>query len=279
MGLVTPTGQEPPAHTPISDTDVVKPPSYESQAALFRTTFASVSLHSTDKIRFLQFSPDEIDKLRATITYFWSRGIQSEGNYGVSYEFKLRGVPWYGSGTGPDAVPSQILMREIFSRLYSMGWIMTASMDISRKGYDKDTLVFRKQSVPPPAAVWTAISLKKSDKMRFLGAPPDLLAAVSEMLRSTRCLQSEMRKAKTDNYHEFTLNGGPWYADGTRTMATRQLILRLVQTLEMQGWSVYACIDQNSGPRNSSDASLSETDVWYCVKSLDWTPGSIILHR
>ncbi len=273
-------GQEPPAAAAASSAkDAAQPPAYGSPAAPFRTTFASVSLHTTDRIRFLQFSPEEIAKIRATIQYFWPRGIQTERPYSVSYEFKLRGTPWYGSGTGPDAVPAQILMREVFSRLYSMGWIMTASTDISRKGYDKDTLVFRKQPVPPPAATWIAVSFKQSDKMRFLGAPPDLIAAMSQMLKSMRRLQSEAVKTTADNYHEFKLLGNPWYASGEDTMATRQLILKLVETLEMQGWSLYACIDQNSGPHNSNNSSTSETDVWYCVKSADWTPGSIILHR
>jgi hypothetical protein len=261
------------------DMAAAQPPSYDAQNAAFRTTFASVSLHMTDRIRFTQFPPDDIAKIRATIQYFWPRGIQAERRYSVSYEFKLRGVPWYGSGTGPDAVPSQILMREIFSRLYSLGWIMTASTDISRKGHDNDTLIFRKQPVPPPAASWAAISFKQGDKLRFLGAPPDLISSMSQLFRSTRMLQSESAKTTAANYHEFKLNGTPWYASGEDTMATRLLILKMVETMEMNGWSLYASIDQNTGPPSNSNSSSSETDVWYCVKSADWTPGSIILHR
>ena len=188
-------------------------------------------------------------------------------------------MPWIGSGTGPDAVPAQILMREIFSRLYSLGWIMTASTDISRKGYDKDTLIFRKQLVPPPAATWAAISFKQGDKLRFLGAPQDLISSMSQLFRSTGMLQSENAKTTAANYHEFKLIGTPWYASGQDTMATRLLILQMVETMEANGWSLYASIDQNSGASNSSNSSYSETDVWYCVKSADWTPGSIILHR
>lgn len=251
------------------------PPAYSAPA--FRTTFGSVSLHMSDRIRFVQFPKEDLEVIRATIRRCWPRGIQDERPYSASYEFKLRGGPWSGSGTGPDAVPALILMREVLASLYSMGWIMTASTDISRKKLDKDTLIFRKQPVPPPAATWTAISFKMGDKLRFLGAPQELLAAFSTLLKSMKLLQSESMKDARQNYHEFKLFGYPWRASGEETMTTRVLILKLVELLEQHGWSLYASIDQNSGP--SGDSNYSETDSWYCVKSTDWTPGSIIFHR
>lgn len=243
----------------------------------FQTSFASLSLHMSDRIRLVQFPPDDIAAVRAVLRSAWREGLQAERPYSVSYEFKLRGRPWSGSGTGSYAVPAILLMRDVFACLYARGWIMTASTDISRKELDKDTLIFRRQGAAPPPASWMALSFKQGDKIRLLGAPPDLLDAMAAMFTGMRLLQARTVKDAARGQHEFKLSGYPWAASGEATMHARLLILRMVEVLERHGWSLYASIDQNSGP--SGDSHYSETDCWYCVKSSDWTPGSIILHR
>ncbi|KXN69557.1 hypothetical protein CONCODRAFT_7968 [Conidiobolus coronatus NRRL 28638] len=132
------------------------PPAYNS--SFFRTAFGLVSLHMSDRIRFVQFSEEDINVIRTTIQRFWAKGIQEERSYSVSYEFKLYGYPWS--------------------------------------------------------------------------------------------------------------------ATGEETMKTRMLILKLVELLELHGWSLYASIDQNSGP--AGDSTYSEVDSWYCVKSTSWNPRSIV---
>ncbi|KAJ2968741.1 hypothetical protein NQ176_g9032 [Zarea fungicola] len=279
------TKSQPPSS---ASTTKAPPPTYNAAVASssvansavqpFRTTFGSLSLHMSDRLRFVQFDKEDLLAVRAVIIRVWRDGIQAERNYSVSYEFKLRGNPWSGSGTGTYAVPALILMREIFACLYSRGWIMTASTDISRKKFDKDTLIFRRQGGgPPPPASWMAISFKNGDKIRMLGAPDDLLDSMARMLTSMRLLQSRSAKDAAKGQYEFKVHGYPWSASGEETMQTRLLILKMVEVLEMHGWSLYASIDQNNGP--SGDSSYSETDSWYCVKSSDWTPGSIIFHR
>lgn len=274
------------AQQPAQEKSNGAPPAYSSSSASasasasaspFKTTFASVSLHMSDRIRFVQFPKEDLAVIRNTIQTHWYKGIQAERPYGPSYEFKLRGIPWSGSGTGSDAVPAIILMREVFASLYAMGWIMTSSTDISRKKFDKDTLIFRKQPVPPPAANWIAISFKTGDKLRFLGAPQELLGAFSSLLTSAKLLQSQAIKDTKRNQYDFKLYGYPWAATGEETMRTRVLILKLVELLEAHGWSLYASIDQNSGP--TGDSNYSEVDCWYCVKAADWRPGSAIIHR
>lgn len=252
------------------------PPSYSSAPPAFRTTFGSLSLHEMDKLRLIQFSSADISMVRETIKRVWSSGIQAERTYSVSHEFKLRGTPWTTYDRGTNAVQSMILMREIFASLYSAGWILTASTDISRKISDKDTLLFRKQPVPPPTATWVTISFKSDDKLRFLGAPPELLNAFASTFSSNRVLRSHAAKDSAANYYQFNLMGYPWRAHGEDTMRARLLILQMVELLETHGWSLYASIDQKS---STSDSSYGETDVWYCIKSADWVPGSIVLHH
>lgn len=119
------------------------------------------------------------------------------------------------------------------------------------------------------------VTFKQGDKIRLLGAPPDLVDAMAAMLAGMCLLQA--RTAKAPQQHELKLHGYPRSASGEATMHARLLILRMVEVLERHGWSLYASIDQKNGP--GGDGSYSETDCWYCVKSSDWTPGSIILHR
>lgn len=271
-GLAPPTNAPPAYDASASD------PSAVPSAVPFTTTFASLSLHMSDRLRLVQFPRDDIDAVRAILQRVWAAGIQAERPYSASHEFKLRGSPWTGSGTGPYAVPALYLVRDVFACLYARGWIMTASTDVSRKKFDKDTLIFRRQNGgPPPPASWMAVSFKQGDKLRLLGAPADLVSALARLFAGMRMLQNQSVKDAARDHHEFKLHGYPWAASGEETMHTRVLLLKMVEVLEMHGWSLYASIDQNNGP--AGDSNYSETDSWYCVKSSDWTPGSIIIHR
>ena len=226
----------------------------------------------SSRLRFLQFPPSDIEAIRTIIHRSWRKGIQAEGPYAKSHEIKLYGNPWYGQSS--DAIPARILMREIFAHLYSSGWILHASTDISKKGRDKDTLVFRKQQHPPPASEWIAISFNQYDRLRLIGADQQLRGSVEALLKGMGKLQDKFWKDQVLNAWEFKIYGNPWYASGEETMSTRLLVLRLLETLERQGWSLYASIDQNQGSEN-----VSETDSWFCVREKGWTPGSSVFHR
>jgi hypothetical protein len=220
----------------------------------------------------IQFPPEDVSAIRGIIQQSWGKGIQNERIYGSSYEFKLYGNPWHGQSS--DAIPSRIVMREIFAHLFSQGWILHLNTDVSKSKFDKDSLIFRKQQSPPPASEWIAISFNQADRLRFIGAPQALLADVQMMLKEMRLLQAEDWKDSRLGAWEYKLNGYPWHATGEETMTTRMLLLRLLETLESRGWSVYASIDQNTASENRS-----ETDSWYIVRDKSWVEGSVIFHR
>ena len=239
----------------------------------FQTSFASLSLHMTDKIRLLQFPSADIISIREIIQTKWPLGIQDERMYAKSHEFKLRGNPWNAHGS--DGIPARILMRSLLAHLYGKGWILTASTDVSRKQSDKDTLMFRKQVEPPLAkSMWMAISFSHSDRLRLMGAGDDLIMALRGMLKVMGLLQDESWKDRARDAYEFKLYGSPWWPTGESTMATRLLLLKMVEMLEKFGWSLYASVDQNNG-----HTEFSETDSWYCVKDRDWVPGMPVVHR
>ncbi|KAK6581833.1 hypothetical protein PZA11_005530 [Diplocarpon coronariae] len=242
---------------------------------LFRTTFASLSLHRSDRIRLLSFPQSEIDGVRFAISSSYQKGLQNEQKYGLSHEFKLYGNPWYGQGS--DAISARVVMRQILGYLFSVGWVLHASTDVSKKQMDKDTLFFRKQQQPPPPSEWIAISFNKSDRLRLIGADGQLIAAFKDMLSSMRLLQTDLGwKDRSMGAWEFKINGYPWWATGEETMSTRMLLMKMLECLEGLGWSLYASLDQNTG---SGDSNASETDTWYCVREKGWLPGNAVFHR
>lgn len=166
-------------------------------------------------------------------------------------------------------------MRGIFAYLFSIGWILHASTDISKKEFDKDTLIFRKQQTPPPESEWISISFNQRDRLRLIGANTELIASFRELLKSMRLLQEEFWKDKYNNAWEFKINGYPWYAMGEETVKTRLLVLRMVETLETHGWSLYSSLDQSNGHGENT----SEADSWFCVRDKQWVPGMAVFHR
>ncbi len=245
-------------------------PSY----APFRTSFASLSLHASDRIRLLQFPQSDIAQIRNVLQRSWAQGIQAEQIYATSYEFKLRGNPWYGQGS--ESVAARVLVRELLAYLFSMGWILHATTDTSKKQTDKDTLSFRKQQSAPPPSEWIAISFNYSDRLRLIGAPKNLIDEMRLLLQNTKLLQADNGwKDKVLGAWEFKLNGYPWKAAGEETMSTKLLLLRMLEILERHGWSLYASVDQNT----ATGEHTSETDSWYCVRDRSWVEGAAVFHR
>lgn len=155
------------------ETYYAAPPSYGTSAAIhpslaprFHTRFASLSLHMTDRLRFLRFPPEVFQACYQAVALSWKRGIQASRPYGISHELKLYGNPW--SGQSEQNVAARRLMCALLERLHTLGWVMTLSTDISKKSTDKDALLFRYQNPPPAACEWASIGFSKWDRIRFI---------------------------------------------------------------------------------------------------------------
>jgi hypothetical protein len=231
----------------------------------FRTSFACMSLHGVDRVRFLQFPQEIIFGLRSVIQTSWYLGIQALQQYSLSHEFKLNGSPWRGQGS--DAIPARIVMGSILAYLYSVGWILQASTNVTKMEYDKDAFIFRKQETPPPETDWIAISFNQSNRLRLIGANSQLISAFRTMLKVTKLLAGEGWKDKSRKTWEFKIQGAPWIAaSGEEKMVVKLLLLKLVETLEKHGWSLYASVDQNAASMGPS----GKTDTWFCTRKKGW---------
>ncbi|TKA70579.1 hypothetical protein B0A49_04389 [Cryomyces minteri] len=246
----------------------VAPPSYiaEANTSPSCTTFASVSLHMSDRLRLLRFPPTHIQAITRTIQSSWGQGIQIESNYYGAHEFKLHGRPWDGKGSQADG--ARVLMCRLLESLFNLGWILSAATDVSKKQYDKDTLLLRLVQPAPPPCDWIGIAFSHADRLRVVFADGQLLQALRAVL-GRRVQESRRISGLT---HEFKLHGYPWRANGGETMAVRVMLLELLDCLEVQGFSLYASIDQKTGPASSNDNG-SEADTWYLCRAKNWTAG------
>lgn len=133
------------------------PPSYIStkgndtaeQAPAFRTTFACVSMHMRDRLRFLGFSQTELTQIQEIVRQGWARGIQDTRNYDVSYEIKLHGHPWGGSWSAAERVEPRRVVCRLLEGLMGLGWVLKASVDISKKEFDKGMFLYLSVGVGP----------------------------------------------------------------------------------------------------------------------------------
>ena len=222
--------------------------SYQSPPP-FQTRFASMSMHASDDLRFLHFPPQVIDQCRTAILRVWKGGIQREGMYGNSQEFKLSGYPW--SAMGSDAMDARRLIATLLGTLHSLGWILTLNTDVSKNVNDKDTLLFRYQSPAPTPCDWCSISFSRSDKIRLIDAGPEVCHALPAKL-GPEWVSKQSQYAP--GIQEIKLHGYPWSTSGKETMRVRELLLTMLETLEEEGWTVYASIDQStSGGQNTSE--------------------------
>ena len=129
-----------------------------------------ISLNKHDTLRLIGV-PDNLNfAIRDTIQTSWLRGIQGESRYFGSWEFKLRGNPWWASGE--EAVDSRYLILKLIETLQAYGWSIIASIASSRKLSDKSALLFR-QSQPRQMPVF-CLSLNDTDKLRLINAPEDI---------------------------------------------------------------------------------------------------------
>ena len=268
-------------------------PAYESSSIHqapppFQTHFASMSMHAADDLRFLSFPTPVIDACRATTQALWSGGIQREGIYANSYEFKLTGYPW--SSMGSSAMQARRLMAGLLGTLHGMGWVLTLNTDVSKSTADKDTLLFRHQSPSPAPCDWCSISFSRADRMRLIDVSPEVCQTLSARL-------GKEWVSKVSEYapgiQEIKFHGYPWSASGKETMRVRGLFLVMLATLEEEGWTVYASVDQSmtGGSDNTGETDTVSIFVssiqdsgwltllqWHCCRLKGWVRGAPVYH-
>ncbi|KAB5570565.1 hypothetical protein GE09DRAFT_711958 [Coniochaeta sp. 2T2.1] len=137
---------------------LLPPPSQASTS-----TFASISLNWTDRLRLLQFPPSVVHSIADQLRASWPPGIQAEQALAPHcYEYKLRGTP-FGSIGSKEAVGSRRLVRDVLAWLYVRGWTLETPVSHSRYPRSKDSLVFRQRRVVESAG-WKGKEKQQDEK-------------------------------------------------------------------------------------------------------------------
>jgi hypothetical protein len=233
--------------------------SASSSAAVGRVPqLLCLSLHECDKLRVMNLSPGSIAALRAVVQASWKYGVQSEGLYGISYQFKLRGRPWDGDGEQANA--ARRLMAGVFGFLLQEGWVLRVASDLSKWTWDKDTFYFKQEPRANPDVRVCAMSFNMTDTVRVISGPPEVAHTVRACIQRFwyRGLQ---RECLYYGEPEFKMHGNPWTAQGTETMQTRMFVGQLIEALDHAGWQVYASIDISTG-KGGNDSHYDDLDSW-----------------
>ncbi|KAJ4269775.1 hypothetical protein NW762_001443 [Fusarium torreyae] len=247
------------------------PPSFQETMAadppVFKTQFACVTFNMSDRIRLINFPQEDVSAVKEVIQVRWQPGLVQARPYGQSTEIWVRGNPWSYKSDGND--DARRLMLAMLERLFDMGWVMQGAMDITRKSESKDSLIFRKQDPIPPPCDWICVSFDSSDKLKIVDSPPkDLTDAILQTFGG-----DVRRREVAPNRLKIHLAGLPWRPSGTDTIKTRIILLRLIETLERCGFTIYATI----GSKGEDEEGAA--DILICQRQKDWVPGAPIWHR
>lgn len=119
--------------TCVASSPSMAPPSYDGFQPISK--FAMISFHMTDRVRFLQFPEEDLDKFRDLIASSWKPGIQHCKPYNLSTEIKLKTNPWMvKEGGDPKALK---LAQNLLSQAYDIGWLMEQEVTFCKKTYQK----------------------------------------------------------------------------------------------------------------------------------------------
>ncbi|KAK9765590.1 hypothetical protein K7432_005951 [Basidiobolus ranarum] len=233
--------------------EFVAPPSYESSLDL-PSSICCISLNESDKIRLIGAPEHLRASFREMLKRSWRKGIQVESDYCEQPEFKLLGNPWFGHGD--DAVPCRTLLIEILRYMENQGWRYIVASDVSKKQSDKATLLFEYTGIVCTPTIFS-LSFNRTDRLRVIGASPDIPGTVREAIRSYWVIQNEKF------YHgswEFKLAGNPWFADGDDAIRARMLLMKILGALRRIGYKLHASIEVCVGD------SGYELDSWFLRK-------------
>jgi len=143
--------------------------------------FACVALSDIDKIRLLDFSADDQQKIRDALFNGYMPGFESEyqRDEGVCYQIRLNGCPWTSEATWN--IHARAAMISVLHTAGNLGWRLVASADVSSKYHRQDNGPDYPEDVhswyfvywpsgqandePPPPSYWSLPSAPPDDNI------------------------------------------------------------------------------------------------------------------
>ncbi|BGP42780.1 hypothetical protein JCM10449v2_006792 [Rhodotorula kratochvilovae] len=236
--------------------------SYASPSQPLAPSYAALHLARSDRVRLIGFPDAVVQPVQMAIQNVWAPGVQKMGPYDASsYEFKLKGNPWYGQGI--EAVPSRRLMCHLLAALSAQGWHLAAAVDLSKKGWDKDTLLFR--SGPAMQRYVFSVSFNEGDKIRIIDPPSEEVRMAFVAAVSSWPAGIQQEKLKEPGCTQLKLRGYPWWtSDGAQVNHARLLACRILGALDEKGWELVGAVDLSVGGGEGGQ----DLDSWFFSNKL-----------
>ena len=228
-----------------------------------------MSLNRNDRLRLIGAPPYIVTAAEDVIGQHW--GVQSckQLDNGDGFEFKLYGTPWWADGE--TAVKSRHLIACLIAKYKSLGWEVSATVDVSRKLNDKTVFVFRQ--CPPETQNFAVLSFHETDKMRFLSDLDDsfsLTDGIDRILDASDVTKSISYYWKAK---QWKIRGDPFSGHMNCGVDQRLMIHHLTKILKYfhkLGWRLVASADVSAKYHSSDNNSFPlDTHTWFFLYDPD----------
>ncbi|XP_078342440.1 uncharacterized protein LOC144628243 [Oculina patagonica] len=219
-------------------------------------------------------APMELQQMfKDVIEKSWPKGIQKWNYKNDVLKIKLKGYPWYADGE--ETVHARVILHTLVNELLIRQWKLYGNSNLRSSA---NTLFFEHDpNIAPglqPIPEHFTIGFNSENLLRLIGNTEVLVSPVRNVLQTfwDRGIQKEERYAES---WQFKLHGTPWWTSGLDAANSRFLVVKLLEAMQANGWSVVAAIDcskktqdknsllfRQSQPRQSPFfcISLNETD-------------------
>ncbi|WWD02829.1 hypothetical protein V865_000871 [Kwoniella europaea PYCC6329] len=222
----------------------------------FPHLYGCLHLGRSDRVRLIGLPQNAVPAVEEAIRRVWMAGIQKSEAYYKGWEWKLSGNPWYGQGA--EAIYSRRLMCHILHALSAIGWDIHMSCDLTKKSFDKDTLILH--SVQPRQKYYFSISFNESDKIRIIDPPDGRVRDAFLRAVQTWPLGIQAQIEKEPGATQVKLRGNPWWtSSGDQVVEARLLVCTLLSAMESVGFELVSSVDMSSG---SGDNNY-DLDTWF----------------
>ena len=187
--------------------------------------------------------------------------VQEKLDYHGCQEIKVHGNPWC-TAADQESLAARRSISRVMEVFRQYGYTILSAIDISRRLYDKATILFRKNSNSTNCR-FACLSLTRVDKIRFLDFPADVLTSMKDALYEFYPMGVRNEVPLPDSNLEINVNGFPWAARG-RGMGTstkgepqyhmRAALGKMMAIAADYGWTVCISADVSSkmgGGRNA----------------------------
>jgi hypothetical protein len=248
------------------------------------------ALQGYSRIQFTGFSDKVASKLGNEIAQFvGGKGVRKERQWGLGYEFQLRGDPWAGRKTFAEtytameftgrtfgdggAAKEDIFLRHMFGVMHRNGY----SLQLSNQNVGYSSFFFKKSpSLAKGTAELMTISFHEPNRLRLTCAPEEFLDAVEGLLQEHPRFKGERKKTqkikegkpKSAEYKVLGAVWQPWHtwyrwAPEKRMKITKARVIRLqlMNLLEDQGWKPITSTDKSLTSEGGEIDHVGNT--WY----------------